>query len=482
MVVKKISLQIPSDFVVPAVYSEGKPADIATALRLGSDAMAYIQKRGTEVMRQETHAEAVVQAAKEFEAQLKEASTAADKELARLRQDKLKVEEAMRAATMRVEALEASAATQRQQIQREVRESVHELLAAKDEQIQRLQQTLEKSVDGMGKRVESLQQSITKTFASSKEKGTLGEVIMERYMKLAYDCDVQVVSKGSETADIRMTRPAGAYFWEIKNYSRPISTEEVNKFRRDLRLHPDVRGGILVSLRQGIVGKSRGGDIDIEFLEDGRFILYISNFLAQEDVVFYLQTLRPFFDTIEATAKPVKEEAEAVRALEMKAALITNLLRSHAVSVNKHKNSLVGHKKRTEAMFAEFSAHILEAEAQLQTVLRVAMGGDTDAATVLAETELQLSPIVFQKERLSDHSDDKGREFIKWLLTVAEVREGTQLELKDLIELSRKEGYTEKWVKAQREDIFQEMAWAKGSRFLLGMRWIPEKIEKLGGV
>jgi hypothetical protein len=126
-------------------------------------------------------------------------------------------------------------------------------------------------------------------------------------------------------------------------------------------------------------------------------------------------------------------------------------------------------------MFAEFSAYILEAEAQLQTVLRVAMGGDTDAATVLAETELQLSPIVFQKERLSDHSDEKAREFIKWLLTVAEVREGTQLELKDLIELSRKEGYTEKWVKAQREEIFQEMAWAKGSRFLLGMRWIPEK-------
>jgi hypothetical protein len=255
-----------------------------------------------------------------------------------------------------------------------------------------------------------------------------------------------------------------------------VSTEEVNKFRRDLRLHPDVRGGVLVSLRQGIVGKSRGGDIDLEFLEDGRFILFISNFMAQEDPVFYLQTLRPFFDTIEAMAKPVKEEVEAVRALEMKAALMTNLLRSHALSITKHKNSLVGHKKRTDSMFAEFSSYILEAEAQLQTVLRVAMGAEGAAETVLVETETYLSPVVFVKERLSDCADDRTREFVKWLLSVAEVREGTQLELKDFLERARKEGYSEKWVRGLREDLFQETSWAKGSRYLMGLRY-AQKID-----
>jgi hypothetical protein len=296
---------------------------------------------------------------------------------------------------------------------------------------------------------------------------------MEGYLKRAYDCDVQVVSKGSETADIRVTRSTGAaYFWEVKNYTRMVSTEEVNKFRRDLRLHPDVLGGVLVSLRQGIVGKSRGGDIDLEFLEDGRFILYISHFMGQDDPVFYLQTVRPFFDTIETMAKPVKEEAEAIRALEMKAALMTNLLRSHALGITKHKNSLVGHKKRTDAMFAEFSSYVLEAEAQLHTVLRVAMGGDSDTTEVLNDTETHLSCIVFAKERLSDFVDDKTREYIKWLLTVVEPREGTQIEIKDVLELSRKKGYAEKWVRGLREDVFQETAWVKGSRFILGLRLI----------
>jgi len=450
---RKISIWVPSDFDVPALYTERNPLQVAIALKLGADSVTLMNT----CAREQSDTEAIQVAVKEFEAKLKA--------------EKAKAEGILRAANLRVEALESSLSTQRTQMQKEVRESLHELLHAKDEQIHRLQKTLETTVDGMGRRVESLQQSITKTFASSKEKGSLGEVMMEGYLKRAYDCDVQVVSKGSETADILMTRANGSYFWEIKNYTRMVSTEELQKFRRDLRLHPNVRGGVLVSLRQGIVGRSRGGDIDLEFLEDGRFILFLSNFMGHDDPVFYLQTLRPFFDTIEAMAKPVKEEAEAVRALEQKAALMTNLLRSHALSITRHKNSLVGHKKRTDAMFAEFNAHILESESQLQTVLKVAMGGDEDTAVVQADAETALTTSIFLKGTVGEFAEVKAREFIKWLLSITHIHTGAQIEVKDLIERSRKEGYSEKWVRAAREDIFQETSWPKGGRFLSGLRF-----------
>jgi uncharacterized protein YicC (UPF0701 family) len=209
---RKIVIFVPTDFEVPEIYRDGQPAEVAMALKLGAESVDIIQKRAIDVVRQETHAEVVKQATADIEHILADTRASTEAALAKSRQEKLRAEEALRAATMRVEAMEFSAAAQRAQIQKEVRESVHELLQAKDEQIQRLQQTMEKTVDGMGRRVESLQQSITKTFASSKEKGTLGEAIMERFMKLAYDCDIHVVSKGSETADIRMTRPGGAYF------------------------------------------------------------------------------------------------------------------------------------------------------------------------------------------------------------------------------------------------------------------------------
>jgi len=458
---RTVHITVPKEFDIPPMYMMAEPEAIALALTLGAEAITHIERRANDINQNETHGEAVKSVTQEFERQAQATAM------------KLKrAEEAARSANMRVEAMEADAASLRSQIQREVAQTFEAILKTKDQQLKYSQEALDKAMESVGRRVESLQNSMTKTFASSKEKGTLGEVIMESHLKKAYDCNVHVVSKEPQTADIRMTRGTTNYLWEVKNYTRMVTTDEIEKFRRDLRLHPDVCGGILVSLRQGIVGKSRGGDIDVEFLEDGRFLLYISNFMAQDDPIFYLQTLRPFFDTVEASAKPVKDDAAAVRAMEMKATLITNLLRSHATSVTKHKNALVGHKKRTDTMFAEFQGYVLEAEAQLQTILRVAIGGDEAAATHEAEATTALSTTIFRRPYLAEYSDDRTREFIKWLLSMVDVQEGAQLEIKEIVEKATQ--FSEKFVRGLREDVFEEAVWQKGSRFITGLRWKSE--------
>jgi hypothetical protein len=217
------------------------------------------------------------------------------------------------------------------------------------------------------------------------------------------------------------------------------------------------------------VGRSRGGDIDIEFLEDGRAIIFLSNLMAREDVVFYLQTLRPLFQTLEAMARPVATEAEAVRALESKAALIANLLRSHVAAVARHRNSLVTHKKRMDTMFAEFTAYVMETETQLQTLLRVAVGA-ADTETVAAEAETFLPGMVFTKERLTD-LDGRKKEFVAWLLEATEAREGTQVEIKELIARAKEKWFSENFVRDMREELFQSTAWARGARYILGLRW-----------
>jgi hypothetical protein len=456
---RHITIQIPIEFTIPTLYMDGSAERIALALTLGAEAVSHIEKSAQDLLHDKSQQEAVHEATKEFERSTQALSL------------KIKrAEEAARASSLRVEAMEADAANLRGQIQREVTSSFETILKAKDQQLFHAQEALDKAMDSVGRKVEALQNSMTKTFASSKEKGTLGETIMESLLKKAYDCNVLVISKEQQTADIRVSRNQADYLWEVKNYTRMVTSDEIEKLRRDLRLHPDVRGGVLVSLRQGIVGRSRGGDIDVEFLEDGRFILFISHFMAQDDPVFYLQTLRPFFDTIEAMAKPVKEDTEAIRTLEIKAALMTNLLRSHATSVTKHKNALVGHKKRTDTMFAEFQGYILEAEAQLQTILRVAMGGDETSATLQAESTTMLSPL-FNKRCLADYAEDRTREFIKWLLSQTTQYEGSQIEIKDVVEKGKAD-FSEKFIRSMREEIFQEAAWPKGGRFITGLRWI----------
>jgi hypothetical protein len=455
-----VTLQIPKDFALPLLFLKADKEKIALALTLGAQAISYLEKEALNAARSESTDEAVKEVTREFERHSALTAT------------KLKrAEEAARAANLRVEAMEADAATLRSQVQKEVAKTYEAILVTKEQQVAQAHAALEKAMESVGKRVESLQTSITKTYASSKEKGSLGESVIENHLKKAYDCDVEVISKERESADIRMTRAAGNYLWEVKNYTRMVTKEEVEKLRRDLRLHPDVRGGILVSLRMGIVGKNRGGDIDVEFLEDGRFILYIGQFMSHDDPIFYLQTLRPFFEMVEATAKPMKGDTEAVRALEMKAAIITNLLRSHATSVTKHRNALVGHKKRTDTMFAEFQGYIMEAEAQLNTILRVAMGGEDTAAEHEAEAVKALPTKIFKREFLGEYVDDRTRDFIKWLLTQVDVQEGSQIEIKDLVERASKATFSEKFVRGSREEVFDEAVWVKGARCISGLRW-----------
>ena len=470
---KSVKLHVPSSFEVPAYYGTATPQQRALALRFGAEAMVHLQRRALETVRAETHAEAVKQAQEEFELQKKaqeqEAAAAAAKLVAQLQ----RAEEAAKAAKLRLDVLEQEAMTTRSEAQKEARQFAQELLEAKEAQIRQLQEMLDRQMAAMTTKMESLQNSMTKTFSSSKEKGSFGEALMESFLKKAFDCDISTVSKEAQTADIRMTRASGAaYFWEIKNYTRMVNPDEVEKFRRDLRLHPTVRGGVLVSLRTGITGKSRGGDVEVEFLEDGRPILFLSNFMSREDPVFSLQGLRPFFDVVELAAKPQRDDSGAVLALQAKAALITNLLRSHAQTVQKHKNAVAGHRKRMDTMFSEFQGYILESEAQLNSLLRVAMGGEEATEAVEEESSRPLNPLVFKKEVLADCGEERVREFVRWLLTVAEVREGTQVELKDLLDRARVVGYGEKWVRGLRDDLFQESAWVKGARHLLGLRWL----------
>jgi hypothetical protein len=455
---RQITLTVPRQFQLPPVYLEAQEEQIALALTLGAEAVAFVNKQAMTAIQTDVQEEAIKEATREFE----RSSTTLQTKLKR-------AEEAARASALRVEAMELEASSLRAQIHKELSATFETLLKAKQQQIEQATDVANRAIESVGRKVEGLQHSMTKTFASSKEKGALGEMIMEEFLKKAYDCSVEVISKEAQTADIRMIRTLAAYFWEVKNYTRMVSKEEVEKFKRDLRLHPDVCGGVLVSLRQGIVGHNKGGDVDLEFLEDGRFILYLGNFMSHDDPVFFLQTLRPFFECIEAMAKPVKDDSEAVRALQIKATLITNLLRNHKESVTKHKNSLLGHKRRMDTMFAEFQGYVLEADAQLQTILRVAMGDDTDSAGALQERQTKLDTTLFKKECIADYAEERVREFVKWFLATAEPMEGSQLEIKDLIEKGKAQ-FSDKFIRGLREEVFQDSVWGKGSRVLVGFR------------
>lgn len=465
---KQICLNVPDSFQLPTFYSTQSETTVSIALALGAEAYETLYASVMDKVRRETSAEMIAEISKKYASQIEIVKSESETQVKKIREEKQRYEDALKSAKHQLELHEQSSASLHADAQAIAKATYGELITSKEKQIHRLEDLLERQLGTVCGKVESLQNSITKTFSSSKDKGTFGEFLIEGFLKKAYDCDVEIVSKEAQTADIRMTRSEYEYFWEAKNYTRMVSSEEVEKFRRDMRLHPKVVAGCLVSLRTGIVGHSRGGDIDIEFLEDGRCILFLSNFLNRDDPVFYLQTLRPFFEILEASARPVKEDSDIVRTLQVKGALITNLLRSHITAVAKHRNSIVTHKKRIETMFTEFQGYIMEAETQLQTILRIAIGDDDTVAVASDEASTELPPL-FKKQHLSDY-DTKQKEFIQWLLRTCSVEEGS-VEIKQIIELT-KDKFSEKWIRNLRE-LFQESAWSQGSRYIHGLKLLP---------
>jgi hypothetical protein len=124
-------------------------------------------------------------------------------------------------------------------------------------------------------------------------------------------------------------------------------------------------------------------------------------------------------------------------------------------------------------MFAEFQSYIQEAETQLGSMLRVALGSDAEVATVTAAESTELPAAVFRKERLSLFSEERQREFITWLLEAAEVNSSSHVEVKELLERAKGAAghFSEKFVRAQREEVFQVGAWGKGARTIFGLAW-----------
>jgi len=123
-----------------------------------------------------------------------------------------------------------------------------------------------------------------------------------------------------------------------------------------------------------------------------------------------------------------------------------------------------------DQMFAEFKAYLMESDTQLQNVLRIAIGTADESAEVERDAETYLPALVYKKERLSD-LDGRLKAFASWILTATEVREGTQIKVKDLLDQAKEKGFAEKFVRDTREELFQPVAWALRSQYILGLQW-----------
>ena len=478
---QEISLQLPFNYQIPELYLQGNPELIATALTLGAESCRILTEEAYTKVRNETHQEIISEVKKQT-----------DQEIISLRKQKEDTEELLEQTSRKIRRLEQDLSVHEERIRQEERRNREEIAKEKDARIQALEQQLRESRESSKSLTEGFQQlreQMIRNTTGSTNRGKEGEAQVEELLKLAYGSapsfDLNPVAKEGHKGDFIMDYERTKLLWEVKNYSRMVNKDEVEKLHRDMRENPEAAVGIMISLQTGIVGHTKAGDIDIEFIGSGtgttsiRCIVYISNFHQRQDKVFYLQSLRPLLDLVAKQSQQIRgdlitpeesEEAKQLEALRSRSVLVQNLLATHQAQIQRHFNSLTNHKKRSEQMFAELQSFVRESEGHVREMLRVIIGNIDESLTT---DELKhLSERVFKKTS-SVEMNEKERKFLLWLLKVAEEDEYGQITIKDLVDKARdsEEAFSEKEVRGYRETLFQDLAWQKGGKLIVGLKW-----------
>jgi len=111
--------------------------------------------------------------------------------------------------------------------------------------------------------------------ASSSFRGQDGEMQFEQLAETTMKWKLINTSKIPHSCDYSSEIHGFPVFFEIKNYTDPVKNDQVLKFLRDMKEHPEVIIGIFISWNTRIVGKDQSLPISIEWINDSQCAIYI---------------------------------------------------------------------------------------------------------------------------------------------------------------------------------------------------------------
>lgn len=467
---KEIKLSVPEDYSLPSFFTNLSPEDTQQVLTLASTAYETIQSEYNKSNNETVYTTLKKEAIKVYEPQLAKAN-----ELVASLKDRLQNE-----TTSRIET--------EKRVRDEERRNREDLLKEKDTRIQALETQVHQRLNTVEQTFRDSSRSLTDGFQTFKEqllktsgsqkKGTLGESVFSDFVQRTFGSvglketfTLEDVGKEGRQGDLKMAWKNHTVLWEVKNYSRSISQEEVNKFHRDMESNPNISLGVMVSLTTGITGHQKTGNIDLEELRDGRICIYINNFLNHEDPNNTLQSLKPFMETFLNHRKPltVDESNEAKAQLErfeLQHSILLRLIQNHQEATRKFKNTMANAKKRTDQIWIELTTEMRESENQVKLLLETILDKSWADEKSTENQTITIPDYIFRHNNLSMYND-KERKFLEDTLKAFTFSEDFTSPSKTVKEIYKGLGYSGDQVDSMRPRVFQDNVWGKGMKDVL---------------
>ena len=494
---RTLTIEVPVNYSLPEIWQTLSPTAISNVLTLGTAAYENMIANGQKMNHESLYKTLKQEAIIEYEPKLNHLSRTLEETKQHLSLVRQKLEQEERYRLSSEQKIREEERRNREDILKEKEARIQSLEHSLKSQLHTIELSMKESSRNLTDGFQSFKQQIMKTASGSKTKGNTGENILSSLLRKAYgavdsseEFDITCVGEQGYSGDIRMTWKKSLYMWEAKNYARNVDKDEITKFKRDMEMNKEYHVGIFISMETGIVGHTKAGDIDLDTLQDGRPIIYISNFNRQEDAIYYLQGLRPLLEVLsriskelhilsddasdqESTNSSEKDKARLHR-LEDVTSVLLILIRNHQVAMNKFKNLLAIHKKKNEQMWVELTTEHKEAENQVRLLMDTLVDGTKDVndltentthTTSLShiDTDLQIPDYVFKHTNLSLYNE-RERRFVKDCMELFMFDTTSAAKSVDVKTGLIKKNWSEDAINTMRERVFVEDVWGKGKK------------------
>ena len=139
------------------------------------------------------------------------------------------------------------------------------------------EEALQNREEKVSQREQELQTTLQRN-ASSTYRGQDGETFFQTLAEEKMKWKLTDTSKIPHSCDYSATIHNIQVFFEMKNYTSDVRSDQVTKFLRDMKEHPEIHIGIFISLHTKITGKDKDKPISIEWINDTQCAVYIQTF------------------------------------------------------------------------------------------------------------------------------------------------------------------------------------------------------------
>ena len=139
--------------------------------------------------------------------------------------------------------------------------------------------TLLKTIEGrIGENIGSLRNTIDNLIYQSANSSIKGKIAEQQISNIIVDNfpddTVDITAQKDYESDIQLKTSDGITLYiEVKMYKAPVTTSQIDKFKRDI-IRSGIKVGILISTTSGITGKKR---LEFDLIDNDKYIIYVPN-------------------------------------------------------------------------------------------------------------------------------------------------------------------------------------------------------------